>query len=82
MDVSVTPLVAPPLLRLARQAEVYAESAAACNEVAACTRFTVWGVDDAHSWIGEDKRGLLFDSGYAPKPALDAVRSAFAPRGG
>lgn len=80
MDVSTTSRGGPLEGRLARQAEIYAESAAACNEVPACKRFTVWGVDDRHTWIGTEQRPLLFDSSYAAKPALDAVRSAFAPR--
>ncbi|MBA3328550.1 MAG: endo-1,4-beta-xylanase, partial [Solirubrobacterales bacterium] len=80
MDVSTTSRPGPLEARLARQAEVYAESASACNEVPACTRFSVWGVGDRHTWIGTEQRPLLFDTDYAAKPALDAVRSAFAPR--
>jgi endo-1,4-beta-xylanase len=67
--------------RLTRQADAYGAAARACNAVAACRRFTTWGFTDRLSWIGVGEAPLLFDASYRPKPAFDAVRSAFAPRG-
>jgi endo-1,4-beta-xylanase len=66
--------------RLQRQAQAYAAAARACNAVARCTRFTTWGFTDAVSWLSAAESGLLFDRRYRPKPALAAVRAAFAPR--
>lgn len=60
--------------RLIIQAEAYRRAAQACAAVAACTRFTVWGVTDRYSWMGVDQLPLLLDAGGAEKPALAAVR--------
>jgi endo-1,4-beta-xylanase len=38
--------------------------------------FQVWGVYDKYTWLGSDKRPLLFDENYAPKPAYHALRDA------
>jgi endo-1,4-beta-xylanase len=80
MDVATSLLDGSLQQRLARQAVAYGDAARACNAVAACTRFTTWGVSDALSWLGSAEMPLLFDSQYQPKPAYSAVRSAFAPR--
>jgi endo-1,4-beta-xylanase len=80
MDVGTSPFALPQADRLDRQALAYGAAARACNAVKACTRFTTWGFTDAVSWLGAGESGLLFDSGYQPKPAFAAVRSAFAPR--
>lgn len=69
------------LQRLDRQAEIYRQAAAACNEVPACTRLTTWGFTDRHSWIGERERALPFDAEYLPKPAFVALRETLLPRG-
>jgi len=68
------------LQRSLRQADVYREAAAACNDVAACTRLTTWGFTDRHSWIGTPQRALPFGSDYLPKPAYVALRTTLAPR--
>jgi endo-1,4-beta-xylanase len=82
MDVATSSLldVAPPG-SLQRQALAYAAAARACNAVARCTRMTTWGISDAVSWLNPGEAGLLFDSEYGAKPAYEAVRAAFAPRG-
>jgi endo-1,4-beta-xylanase len=38
--------------------------------------FQTWGVTDKYSWLGADKRPLLFDELAAPKPAYEGVREA------
>jgi endo-1,4-beta-xylanase len=60
--------------RLVIQASAYRRAAEACAAVAACTRFTVWGVTDKYSWMGADQLPLLLDSSFSAKPALSAVR--------
>ncbi len=49
-----------------------------------CTRFTVWGLDDADSWVpggypGFDQATLL-DGDLRPKPSFDAFRRALLRR--
>jgi endo-1,4-beta-xylanase len=80
MDVSATSQRIPAAQRPDAQADVFAQAAAACNEVPACTRFTTWGVGDRVSWLGPQALPLLFDDLWGPKPALRAVRAVFAPR--
>lgn len=81
MDVSTMLAVKTPRSEFAaKQARIYGDAAQACNEVPACTRFTVWGAGDQQSWLGPFAAPLLFDTDWVAKPALDAVRSAFAPR--
>jgi endo-1,4-beta-xylanase len=58
---------------LAAQADTYRASATACWDVAACDRFTTWGIGDAVTWLGSEQAPLLFDRWYAAKPALSAV---------
>lgn len=72
----------PPLTPAATvaQAETFAQAADACWQHAACDRFTVWGVTDAHSWRGADTGAVLVDGTGHPKPAYAAVRAALAGR--
>ena len=46
--------------QIALQAERYDGMLQACLNVPACTSFTVWGFEDAHSWVPG-----VFDEGYA-----------------
>ena len=63
---------------LQAQAEAYAAAGRACAAARNCAGLTVWGVTDRWSWLGEDKRPLLFDAGGRPKPALGALRNALS----
>jgi endo-1,4-beta-xylanase len=54
-------------------ADIYGRAATACATQPRCTRFGVWGVTDASSWLGAQYRPLLLDSDYAPKPAWSVV---------
>ncbi|MFB6173171.1 MAG: endo-1,4-beta-xylanase [Halobacteriales archaeon] len=73
----------PPTDPGAAQAEYYRDLVGAALEAGAGAVVT-WGVDDAHSWVRyyEDfperytTDPLLFDEGYEPKPAYDAVCEA------
>lgn len=67
------------------QADIYRAVAGACLEREHCTGITVWGVDDAHTWLDaggsvhpfgalRPNRPLLFDASTRPKPAYFAVR--------
>jgi endo-1,4-beta-xylanase len=63
---------------LERQAQVYDTVFAACLKFPLCTAIQTWGITDRYSWIPGSfpgfGAGLLFDPGYQPKPAYDAVR--------
>ncbi|HEX8206968.1 MAG TPA: endo-1,4-beta-xylanase, partial [Solirubrobacteraceae bacterium] len=72
MDVDVSAL--DPAARFDGQARIFGEVAAACHAVAACTRFTTWGVTDAATWLGPDAQPLPFDASLAPKPAWAAIQ--------
>lgn len=78
MDVVIGGLDGPKSIEsgLLGQADVYRDAATACAAVAACKRFTVWGVADAYSWKGMEQRPLLLDGALQAKPALGAVRQA------
>lgn len=64
------------------QAETYRSLARACFTTPGCDGITTWGVTDKYTWIRDffavDGAPLLFDAGYAPKPAYFAVRDALA----
>ena len=75
-DVAIPPGVATSPEVLQQQAGAFGAAARACASVARCTGLTVWGVDDRWSWLGPEKRPLLFDADAQPKPALAAVQAA------
>ena len=64
--------------KLLGQAELYGRHARACRRVSACKKVTVWGVSDATSWLGLAQAPLLFDGGYAAKPAFATTADELA----
>jgi len=69
---------------LEAQADIYRFVATACVQEPGCTAFMTWGFTDKYSWIpgytkGAKGRALLFDQGYAPKPAYNALREVLEP---
>ena len=82
LDVEITELdVALPTSGGGRNAQArdFAATAGACAAEPRCTGLTVWGVTDEWSWIGEEKRALLFDEDGRAKPALAGVLGALRP---
>jgi endo-1,4-beta-xylanase len=65
----------------AAQADQYAHLVDGCKP---CARFTVWGLDDADSWVPQAYPGYghatLLDADLRPKPAFDAFRRALLRR--
>jgi endo-1,4-beta-xylanase len=63
------------------QAQQYARLVDDCRP---CTRFTVWGLDDADSWVPDAYPGFghatLLDEQLRPKAAFDAFRRALLRR--
>jgi len=86
VEVAITELdvrlrVPPTPASLANQAEHYAAVVKACLAVPKCVGITVWGIDDARSWVPATFAGqgaaLIFDEeGYA-KPAFAGIQAAF-----
>jgi endo-1,4-beta-xylanase len=56
-----------------KQAEVFSNALKACLANSCCTGYLVWGVGDNDSWLGGDKKGLLFDGSYKPKAQYNAL---------
>ena len=65
----------------AAQAQQYARMVDGCGP---CARFTVWGLDDADSWVPDAYPGFgnatLLDDDLRPKPAFGAFRTALLRR--
>jgi endo-1,4-beta-xylanase len=64
---------------LGQQARIFREITSACLSHPGCTAIQTWGFTDKYSWIGSHSRqtrgaALLFDRGYQPKPAYEALR--------
>ena len=69
---------------LAFQAQVYADTLAACVESEACDTFVTWGVTDRLPPTPDTTGGafggaLWFDAADAPKPAFDAMAAVLGP---
>jgi endo-1,4-beta-xylanase len=66
---------------LATQAEDYRKVVTVCRAVARCVGVTVWGLDDADSWVPGVFSGYgaatLYDENLQAKPAWAAVAAAF-----
>ncbi|KAG4081470.1 hypothetical protein H8356DRAFT_1300325 [Neocallimastix lanati (nom. inval.)] len=56
-----------------QQATVFTNALKACLSNSCCTGYLVWGVGDNNSWLGSDKKGLLFDGNYRPKSQYTAI---------
>ena len=66
--------------RRQQQADAFTAGAKACKRVVACDRFTLWGLSDRYSWLGEDKEPLPFDAQMKSKPAWAAITEQLRPR--
>jgi endo-1,4-beta-xylanase len=64
--------------KLAAQSEGFATLLRACLLVRNCISYTVWGFDDAHSWVPGVFTGqgaaTPYDENYQPKPAYGTIR--------
>lgn len=63
------------------QADAFAAAAKACKQVVACDRFTMWGLSDEYSWLGEKKAPLPFDGKLKSKPSWGAIKDVLRPKG-
>jgi endo-1,4-beta-xylanase len=62
------------------QADGFEAGARACKRVLACDRFTMWGLSDTYSWLGERHEPLPFDSQLESKPSWAALTDQLRPR--
>lgn len=62
---------------LARQAAAYQKVAAIFARSQRCVSLQFWGVSDKQSWLGAERKPLLFDRNFRKKSAYEAVKSAF-----
>jgi endo-1,4-beta-xylanase len=72
----------PTAGQLARQAEYYQRTLAACLAVRGCDSFTIWGFTDKYSWVpvffeSEGAATVMWDD-LTRKPAYYALRSTLA----
>ncbi|OUM57521.1 glycoside hydrolase family 10 protein, partial [Piromyces sp. E2] len=56
-----------------KQSQVFTNALKACLGNSCCTGFLVWGIGDPDSWLGSDKKGLLFNGNYQPKSQYTAL---------
>jgi GH35 family endo-1,4-beta-xylanase len=76
LDVRTVAVPGTKAQRLASQAVVYQEVAAACALEPACEAITLWGFTDAYSWIDSEYGAddpLPWDEAYDAKPAQAAL---------
>jgi endo-1,4-beta-xylanase len=85
MDVSLVEAPGDWPTKLRFQATIYKQVIATCTRIKGFEGVTFWGFTDKHTWIDwrnkqkgidGEARPLLFDAGYQPKPAFQAVREA------
>jgi hypothetical protein len=67
--------------RRERQSDAFAAAAKACKQVVACDRFTMWGLSDKYSWLGEKKAPLPFDGKLKSKPSWGTLKDVLRPKG-
>ncbi len=61
-----------------RQAAAYQKIAAIFSRAERCVSMQFWGVSDKQSWLGAQRKPLLFDEDFRKKSAYDAIRSVFS----
>lgn len=76
MDVGIGRAPGTLQQRYQEQAQAYRAAATACWDIAACHRFTTWGLYDGLTWVGSNQMPLLFNTNYQPKPGYFAVAQA------
>jgi GH35 family endo-1,4-beta-xylanase len=74
LDVAMSAAAGTADERSRLESEIYGGFARACRRQPACKRFTTWGITDRYTWLSSADVPLLFDAGYAPKPAHAAVQ--------
>ena len=62
----------------ARQAAAYKKVVEIFARSERCVSLQFWGVSDKQSWLGAERKPLLFDRFFRKKPAYDAVKSALS----
>jgi len=63
---------------LAAQATLYGNILKVCLANPKCTSFVTWGFTDKYTWLGSDKKPLLYDTNYQTKPAYNTLVSVLS----
>jgi endo-1,4-beta-xylanase len=63
---------------LARQAEAYKKVTEIFTRANRCVSMQCWGVSDKQSWLGAERKPLIFDDVFRKKPAYDAISDALS----
>ena len=63
---------------LTRQAAAYQKVAAIFMRAERCASMQFWGVSDKQSWLGAERKPLIFDKYFRKKPAYNAVLDVFS----
>jgi GH35 family endo-1,4-beta-xylanase len=63
---------------LARQAEAYKKVTEIFTRAERCVSMQCWGVSDKQSWLGAERKPLIFDKYFRKKPAYDAIIDALS----
>jgi endo-1,4-beta-xylanase len=64
--------------KLQQQAGIYRDMIDLCLDNAACKSFTLWGFNDAQSWLDEANSPTIMNRDYSPKPAFYELKRALA----
>jgi endo-1,4-beta-xylanase len=64
--------------KLRQQAAIYRDMIELCLGNPSCKSFTVWGFNDAQSWLPEKEAPTIMTRDYSPKPAFFALKDALA----
>ncbi len=74
VDGSLAPPKSVYLLKdLARQSAAYQKVTSIFTRAEGCTAMQFWGVSDKQSWLGAERKPLIFDKYFRKKSAYDAV---------
>lgn len=64
--------------KLRQQAAIYRDMIDLCLGNASCKSFTLWGFNDAQSWLAEKEAPTIMNRDYSPKPAFYALKEVLA----
>lgn len=64
--------------RLRRQAGIYRDMIDLCLANRSCKSMTLWGFNDAQSWIDEKHAPTIMNRDYSPKPAFYELKNALS----
>jgi endo-1,4-beta-xylanase len=64
--------------KLRQQAQIFRDMMELCLSNASCKSLTLWGFNDAQSWLAEQYAPTIMTRDYSPKPAFYELKSALS----